>query len=125
MIDRILALGWSDVVIAASIAYAIFSIISKVQKGFIKKDDHHTYQVRNINMAEVNEKCRELFPIQSLTFRGKEFSRGARIKIITIQKKIIEGELVGINQVNIVCIRTHNQIIAHQLEKIEEIIDIE
>jgi len=92
---------------------------------FGKNPQDSDYKVRNVDMVDVYEKCKELFPIQKLTFHGKEFTRGMRIKVVTIQKKIIEGELIGINKVNLICIRTHNQIIAHQLEKIEEITDIE
>lgn len=116
---------WLDVLLAACIAFVIFSVIRLIQKTFEKKPQEVEFKVRNMDMVDVYEKCKELFPIQHLTFHGKEFTSGMRVKIITIQKKIIEGELIGINKVDLVCIRTHNQIIAHQLEKIEEIIGIE
>ncbi|WMI81465.1 hypothetical protein [Anaerotignum sp. MB30-C6] len=125
MLDSFLALSWQDIVIAASIAYVVFSVIRRLQRAFGKNESEFSHKVRNMDMVDVYEKCKELFPIQNLTFHGKEFSRGMHIKVITIQKKIIEGELIGINKVNLICIRTHNQIIAHQLEKVEEIIGLE
>lgn len=125
MFGGLLALRWMDVLLAACIAYVIFSVIRFFQKRFGKKQTEIEYKVRNMDMVDVYEKCKELFPIQHLTFHGKEFTRGMRVKVITIQKKIIEGELVGINKVDLICIRTHNQIIAHQLEKVEEIIGVE
>jgi len=118
MLEGFLALRGQDILLAACIAYVIFSVIRLLQRIFGKKQ-------RDMDMVDVYEKCKELFPIQNLTFHGKEFTRGMRVKVITIQKKIIEGELIGINKVNLICIRTHNQIIAHQLEKVEEIIDLE
>ena len=125
MLEGFLALRWQDFLLAACIAYVIFSVIRFLKRVFGTKQHELDYKVRNMDMADVYEKCKELFPIQNLTFHGKEFTRGMRVKVITIQKKIIEGELIGINKVDLICIRTHNQIIAHQLEKVEEIIDLE
>ena len=125
MLEGFLALRGQDILLAACIAYVIFSVIRLLQRIFGKKQREIDFKVRNMDMVDVYEKCKELFPIQNLTFHGKEFTRGMRVKVITIQKKIIEGELIGINKVNLICIRTHNQIIAHQLEKVEEIIDLE
>ncbi|HBF65021.1 MAG TPA: hypothetical protein DDW34_03780 [Clostridium sp.] len=125
MLEGFLALGWRDVLLAACIAYIIFSAIRLFQRLFGKQEEEFSFKVKNMDMVEVYEKCKELFPIQSLTFHGREFTRGMRIKVTTIQKKIIEGELIGINRINLICIRTHNQIVAHQIEKIEEIIILE
>lgn len=122
MLDGFFALSWRDIFLAACISYVIFFVIRFLQKLFGKKEQEFGFKVKNVDMADVYEKCKELFPIQNLDFHGKEFTRGMRIKVITIQKKIIEGELIGINKVNLICIRTHNQIIAHQIEKIEDII---
>ena len=49
--------------------------------------------------------------------REKEFKRGMQIRITTIQQNVIVGEFIGLNRVNLVCIKTGNKIIAHQLEK--------
>ena len=64
---------------------------------------------------------RELFPIDVLSFKGKEFKRGMQIRITTIQQNVIVGEFIRLNRVNLVCIKTGNKIIAHQLEKIAEV----
>lgn len=125
MLNGFLALSLRDVFLAACIAYVIFAGIRFLQGVFGTREQELGFKVRNMDMADVYEKCKELFPIQNLTFHGKEFTRGMRIKIVTIQKKIIEGELIGMNKVNLICIRTPNQIIAHQLEKIEEIIGLD
>ena len=44
-----------------------------------------------------------------------------RIKIITMQKKIFEGEFIGLNEKDMVCILTKKYIIAHEINNIEEI----
>ena len=67
------------------------------------------------------DRCKELFPIDVLLFKGKEFKRGMQIRITTIQQNVIVGEFIGLNRVNLVCIKTGNKIIAHQLEKIAEV----
>jgi len=121
MLEGFLTLGWRDVLLAACIAYVIFSGIRLFQRLFLPGEEEMGFEVKNMDMVDVYEKCKELFPIQSLTFHGREFTRGMRVKVTTIHKKIIEGELIGINKINLICIRTHNQIVAHQLEKIDEI----
>lgn len=122
LFENLLALSWQEVLFAACLAYMITYIIrtiGRVKERAQKKEK--TYVVRSLDVPEVYERCKELFPIESIEFRGRQFQRGMKIRVTTLQKNVIEGELIGMNQVNLVCIRTATQIIAHQLEKIEEI----
>lgn len=111
---------WQDVFLAACLAYVITYIIRSIQR-WIDRRVEKTFVVRSLDVPGVYEKCRELFPIEKITFQGKEFTRGMRVKVTTLHENIIEGELIGMNKMNLVCIRTNSQIIAHQLEKIQEI----
>ena len=113
-------LTWQDVFLAACLAYVITYIIRRFQR-WIDRRVEKTFVVRSLDVPGVYEKCRELFPIEKITFQGKEFTRGMRVKVTTQHENIIEGELIGMNKMNLVCIRTNSQIIAHQLEKIQEI----
>ena len=113
-------LTWQDVCLAACLAYVITYIIRSFQR-WIDRRVEKTFVVRSLDVPGVYEKCRELFPIEKITFQGKEFTRGMRVKVTTQHENIIEGELIGMNKMNLVCIRTNSQIIAHQLEKIQEI----
>ena len=113
-------LTWQDVFLAAFLAYVITYIIRSFQR-WIDRRVEKTFVVRSLDVPGVYEKCRELFPIEKITFQGKEFTRGMRVKVTTQHENIIEGELIGMNKMNLVCIRTNSQIIAHQLEKIQEI----
>ncbi len=127
--DRILAnlplLNWQHYLFAAAVAYVI-TYIYRVFSGMWKKSQERkkngekTYVIKTLDRQAV-DRCKELFPIDVLSFKGKEFKRGTQIKVTTIQKNTIIGEFIGLNQVNLVCIKTGNQIIAHQLEKIAEV----
>lgn len=71
------------------------------------------------------QKCYSLFPKDIIQFKGKTFKRGMKIKIITSKHKIIEGKLIGMNNQNILCIMNQRYIIAHEINYIEDIINIE
>ena len=86
----------------------------------IKKNGEKTMVIKTFDRQAV-DRCKELFPIDVLAFKGREFKRGTQIKVTTIQNNTIIGEFIGLSQANLVCIKTGNQIIAHQLEKIEEV----
>ena len=112
-------LNWQTVLFAACAAYFITATILMLGK-MRERVKEKTFVIRSTDTGRIQEKCQELFPIESVTFHGRQFTRGMRVKITTIKKNSIEGEVIGMNQVNLVCIRTNTQIIAHQLEKIEE-----
>ena len=112
-------LGWQEVLFAACAAYFITTTILMLGKLRARVKEK-TFVIRSTDTGRIQEKCQELFPIESVTFQGRQFTRGMRVKITTIKKNSIEGELIGMNQVNLICIKTNTQIIAHQLEKIEE-----
>lgn len=117
-------LTWRDILFAACLAYVITYMIRSVVRRLAARRKE-IFLVRPIDTAEAYERCKELFPIEHVIFRGRQFQRGMQVKITTMQKNTIEGELVGVNRLNLICIRTQNQIIAHQMEKIEEIAVIE
>lgn len=125
MIEGFSSLGWQQYLFAASVAYVvtyIYRVYARWKER--RKNGEKTYVIKTLDRQAV-DRCKELFPIDRIAFRGKEFTRGMKIKVTTIQKNVIEGEFIGLNQVNLVCIKAGNQIIAHQLEKIEEIVAAE
>ena len=105
------ALGWREYLFAAGMAYV------RKESG---KNKEKTYVIQTFDKRAI-DRCKELFPIDVLSFKGKEFKRGMQIRITTIQQNVIVGEFIGLNRVNLVCIKTGNKIIAHQLEKIAEV----
>ena len=127
--DRILEnlpmLTWQHYLFAAAVAYVItyiYRVFSRLAKNAKekKKNGEKTYVIKTFDRQAV-DRCKELFPIDVLAFKGREFKRGTQIKVTTIQKNTIIGEFIGLSYANLVCIKTGNQIIAHQLEKIEEV----
>jgi len=61
-----------------------------------------------------------MFPKEIVQFNGKTFKRGSKIRMVTNQKKVIEGELIGMNSESVVCVVTSKYIIAHDLRNIKE-----
>lgn len=116
-------LSWYEIMFAAVSAYLLTFFIMRIQKmrSILKKRDNLSVDYKLMDLASVMSKCKELFPIDTIYFHGKVFRRGMRVKITTIQKKVIEGELIGKNKVDLVCVRTSNHIVAHEIDKIEEI----
>ena len=125
LIEGFSMLTWQHYLFAAAVAYVItyiyrvFSRLLERQKER-KKNGEKTYVIKTFDRQAV-DRCKELFPIDVLSFKGREFKRGTQIKVTTIQKNTIVGEFIGLSQANLVCIKTGNQIIAHQLEKIAEV----
>ncbi|NLK37899.1 MAG: hypothetical protein GX299_07435 [Epulopiscium sp.] len=114
------------ILFAAVLAFIITNMIQKVMELHeIKKKKQATPEGKFMDIASVMAKCKELFPIDIIYFHGQEFRRGMKVKIITIQKKVIEGELIGKNKVDLVCVKTQNHIIAHEIEKIEDMMILE
>lgn len=63
--------------------------------------------------------CRELFPITSFRFGNTVFERGDYIQLVTLQQRLIEGELIGQNDQRVICIRTRQNVIAQKMDRIE------
>ena len=118
-------LTWREYLFAAAVAYVItyiYRVFSRMFKNSRERKKHgeKTYVIKTFDRQAI-DRCKELFPIDVLSFKGREFKRGMQIKVTTIQKNVIVGEFIGLSYANLVCIKTGNQIIAHQLEKIAEV----
>ena len=120
MLELFSSLEWKDILLSACLAYIIFSVIRTIRR--IREIKHSgAFISKNMSIADANAKCRELFPIEEITFKGQAFTRGMKVKIITIQQKSFEGELIGVNTLNLICISNQNKMFAHRLEKVREI----
>ncbi len=114
-----------DWILTAIIAYFITRIllrISNFKKGIknIKQRQMISMDYKIVDLEKLMAKCHELFPIDTVYFNGKAFHSGMRVRITTIQKKVIEGEIIGKSKMDLLCIKTQNQIIAHDIDKIEQ-----
>lgn len=73
------------------------------------------------DIATVMDRCYSLFPLEKIEYHGIIFTRGMKIKITTTTNADFEGEFIGSNSQNMVCIKTNKYIIAHKLSNIANI----
>jgi hypothetical protein len=115
-------LDLQDVLYAAVLAFCITWFINNIIKlrKVVKAATAITSSPRDI--ATVMERCYKLFPLDSISFKGETFTRGMQIKVITTNNTDFEGELIGGNTRNMVCIKTSKCIIAHEIQNISNIV---
>ena len=112
------SLTFEEIVYSALLAFCVTWFVNNIIKiRLIFKS------MTNINKDVVNvmNRCYSLFPIDKLEFHGITFTRGMKIKITTTTNSNIEGEFIGKNTKNMVCIKTQKYIIAHELNNIADI----
>ena len=47
------------------------------------------------------------------------------VRITTMQKKVFQGEFIGKNDIDVICIVTKEHIIAHEIRKIVEMVSLD
>ncbi len=113
-----LPISLEEIIYAALLALCITWFISNTIKirRLVKMTSVSVSGPKDI--AAVMERCYSLFPIDKIEYHGITFTRGMKIKITTIANADFEGELIGGNTNNMVCIKTNKYIIAHKLSNI-------
>ncbi len=112
-------LTWKDILYAAIVAFFITQIIITLTSGRKIKQNNS-----QINPKDILTRCKLMFPIDTVKFDGKIFTSGMAIKIITQNKKIIEGKLVGRNDSNVLCVITDHHIVVHDISQISQMYQI-
>ena len=127
MLDRLASLSAFNYIYAAVLAFVITYVIRKLFaiRAIMKKNDELAMNVRDADKATVIERCAKMFPIETVVFNGDVFKKGMIVKITTMQKKVFQGEFVGKNDMDIICIITREHIIAHEVKKITEMVSID
>lgn len=126
MIEGFRNLTTGDILYAALIAFVITQLVTSIlklnsfKKGVMK--DNPDY--KEVDRLVLIKRCIDMFPVETIYFRGKVFTKGMKVRITTFQKRIIEGELIGKNEMDIVCIITGQHIVAHEIAKIEDMIEV-
>ena len=121
MFDAI-PLYMDDLLTAAFFALVIVILIRLMGWAFrtvIIRTRHINFNPKQIN--EVRKRCSHLFPIENLKFNGATFKRGTIIRVTTRQQSAIEGEFMGTNRNNMICLVTDERVIAQELHAIETI----
>lgn len=97
--------------------------IRKIKFIMTKVDPQIASQKKDIQL--ILERCYTLFPTDNINFQGNIIKRGMKIKVTTLQNKVFEGEFIGTNSKNMVCIITNKLVIAYEINNIEKISLIE
>ncbi|MBR6400106.1 MAG: hypothetical protein IKS17_02630 [Firmicutes bacterium] len=108
----------------AVIAFFITWFIYNVMK-FKKIMELGTANTAVKDIKKILDRCYAMFPLEDVSFKGQTFRRGMRVKITTLQDKVFEGELIGTNYRNLVCIMTNRLVVAHELSNIRDITQID
>lgn len=117
-----LNLSLDEILFAAILGLIITWLIQNIIKfrKFIKEMSSNL-SYNSEDLAKIMERCYAMFPIDKVLFKDKTFIRGSKIRITTMQNKIFEGELIGLNNKNMICIMTKKYIMAHEISNIENI----
>ena len=127
MIERLSSLSAYNYIYAALLAFIITYLITRIRnfRKNINGRDELAMGYRNIDKSSVMERCIKMFPIETIVFNGNVFKKGLTVKITTMQKKVFQGEFVGKNDMDIICILTKDHIIAHEIKKITEMVSVD
>lgn len=114
-------IGVLGIIYAAFLAFIITNIILRFNsiRKILKNDDELKMEYKGVDINAVLSRCKTMFPIDTIVFGGSVFKSGMTVKIVTMQKKVIEGQLIGKNNMDILCVLTSRHVIAHEIDKIE------
>ena len=121
MIERLSSLSAYNYIYAALLAFIITYLITRIRnfRKNINGRDELAMGYRNIDKSSVMERCIKMFPIETIVFNGNVFKKGMTVKITTMQKKVFQGEFVGKNDMDIICILTKDH------KKITEMVSVD
>ena len=103
----------------AAILFVLYKAIAAAIRIYINKAFEQNFNPDQIQ--NVLENCYRTFPIDSLSFNGAIFTRGTPVRIKTSRKTTIEGQFIGVNQSELVCLITEKSVIAQEIKAILEI----
>ena len=72
------------------------------------------------DLGRILERCYMLFPRDVVHFHGQTYKRGMTVRVTTVKNRIYEGRLIGLNSQDVLCVLTSTNIVANELDKIEE-----
>ena len=126
MLNMFRTLSAMDVFYAAVMAFILMQLILNAAgiSRNLSKSRKSKAELDSMEKMDAIKKCKTVFHFETVNFRAKVFKKGARVRITTLQKRIIEGEFMGRNEMNTLCVITREHIIAHEIDKIEDITEV-
>ncbi len=115
----------TDITFAAILAFMITWIVKLLIRIFktIKFIQHGAENMEQIN--SILQRCYSIFSTEIIQFNGETFKRGTKVRVITDQSKVLEGEFIGMSNDNVVCIFTSTYIAAHNINNIKKIYSLD
>ena len=108
-----LNLSFNEILSALILAFFITIFIRFLSK--IKIVREYSYN------EKILEKFVQIFSKEEFEFKGIIYKKGMNIKITTINGKTHEGELVGFNYANNICIKTRKSLIIYDFKEVDKI----
>jgi|GEM_PF-1847065 len=117
LLGDLLTLG--DVLFAALIAVPLVWLV-RVFARFVRFGFGRSFRLKAQpeELVMLLESCRKIFPIESILYRGRTFSRGMIVKITLERNESFVGELVGMNEDNVVCVVSREVVAADRLDNL-------
>ncbi len=121
-----LPISWDELIYGALLALCVTVMIKNFLR--VRKIFNNARKLaesdKPLDISNIMNKCYSMFPISEIDFHGTKYTRGMKIKITTTANTNFEGEFIGGNERNMLCIKTKKYIIAHELKNISEIENI-
>ena len=126
MLEKLASLRMHDIIMAAIMALFIAGVIQMIVEYIQnRRQDEMRVGFNGFDREEAIRRCVIIFPVPVIFFNGQMFRKGTNIRITTKTQKVFQGELVGTNSSNIVCIVTEEHIIGYEIENITEIVPVD
>ena len=106
-------------IVGAAVLFLLYRIISVLIRVFVTRTSVIRFSPDQLD--NVLQNCYRSFPIDYFSFKGTTFRRGMPVRITTTRKTTIEGQFIGTNQAEMVCLVTSSSVIAQEIGAIAEI----
>ena len=121
LLGDLLSLG--DVLFAAALA-AILMLLLRLPGIILRRLFTWRLRTGTNNLAAEDFEllvahCRELFPIETVTLHEQVFRRGMVVRMTLRGNQLFEGELIGLNADNIICVISRQAVAADKLESVK------
>ena len=114
-------LSVQDIVYAAVAALMITWLVEFFLKSFgVMFARATTFEYKHSDFEHMAKKCCDIFPRDVVEFKGRKYLRGMTVRIVSLDRKVCEGCLVGTDYDNTICLLTRKYIITQDISNIKE-----
>jgi len=76
------------------------------------------------DFARLLAHCRSIFPVESVTFQGETFTRGMKVRVTFGGRKAFEGEFIGLNADDIICIVARDGVATDKFNTVKALVPL-